>query len=402
MIYEKYETQWLNTLPKNVVLYSEMAEAERRFVNGIIRYHRPKRLLELGVAAGAGTCVLMNAIKDDTQATLTSIDCDEQYYRNTAEKTGYLAENFSQQWNMIRGKDFSEVYENFHEKFDFCIIDTAHIHPIESLNFLCVLPFLTENAIVLLHDTSAYTKWSLRDFPCNVLIANAYCYNSIIGTKMKPVDSDYLFHCGGIANIGAVILNADSRKYIGNLVENLNLPWGMFPKQYLETIFSLLKKEYDDEIVKQFVVAVETNMRLIINDYDSQAPICYAEVLEVIDRINAAQKLIFYGFGKNTKELIAQFQDSNMKLPVEIWDRTAEENLVYQGIELRKPLFETLSETDNQSVLVVNTLSDYWLKTDVEYFFRERRFLNVIKYKEIQKALLIKWFLKVFKNGGKV
>lgn len=402
MIYEKYETEWLDTLPENVVLYSEMAEAERRFVNGLIRYHRPKRLLELGVAAGAGTCVLLNAIKDDAQATLTSIDCDEQYYRNTAEKTGYLAENFSQQWSMIRGKDFSEVYEDFHEKFDFCIIDTAHIHPIESLNFLCVLPFLTEDAIVVLHDTSAYTKWSLRDFPRNVLIANAYCYNSIVGIKMKPVDEDYLFHCGGMPNIGAVILNADSRRYIGNLLENLNLPWGMFPKQYLEAIFALVQKKYDDEIEKQFIAAVETNMRLVIHDYDSQAPICYDEVLEVINRINAAEKLIFYGFGNNTKGLIAQFQDSCIKLPSEIWDRTADAGLVYQGIELKKPLFETLSEADNQSVLVVNTLSDYWLKTDVEYFFRERRFLNIIKYEDIQKALLIKWFLKVFKNGGKV
>ena len=37
-------------------------------------------------------------------------------------------------------------------KFDFLFLDSAHVSPGEILNFIEALPFLNENAIVLIHD----------------------------------------------------------------------------------------------------------------------------------------------------------------------------------------------------------------------------------------------------------
>ena len=46
---------------------------ERRFVNGLIRYFKPKNILEIGVNIGEGSATILNAAKD-YGAKLTSID----------------------------------------------------------------------------------------------------------------------------------------------------------------------------------------------------------------------------------------------------------------------------------------------------------------------------------------
>jgi cellulose biosynthesis protein BcsQ len=51
-----------------------------------------------------------------------------------------LFPDLKHKWELIRGKDPSEVMESIGKKFDFAVIDTAHLHPVETLNFLCVLP----------------------------------------------------------------------------------------------------------------------------------------------------------------------------------------------------------------------------------------------------------------------
>ena len=37
-------------------------------------------------------------------------------------------------------------------KFDFLFMDTAHIAPGEIFNFIEALPFLNENAVIVIHD----------------------------------------------------------------------------------------------------------------------------------------------------------------------------------------------------------------------------------------------------------
>lgn len=60
----EYDQEYYNNLVEDDYKYSEMDNAERKFIHGLIRYYKPKRILELGVAEGGGSIVLLNAIQD--------------------------------------------------------------------------------------------------------------------------------------------------------------------------------------------------------------------------------------------------------------------------------------------------------------------------------------------------
>jgi len=69
---EQYESQWLGSSYLEGLIFQ--AESEARFLNGIIRATKPKKLLEVGVYNGGSSVVILNAIKDDPAAHLYSLD----------------------------------------------------------------------------------------------------------------------------------------------------------------------------------------------------------------------------------------------------------------------------------------------------------------------------------------
>ena len=64
-------------------------------------------------------------------------------------------------------------------KFDFVFLDTAHSAPGEILNFIEILPFLNENAILVLHDILWHFYSKIKCYPSNV-----YLYPVIYGNKV--------------------------------------------------------------------------------------------------------------------------------------------------------------------------------------------------------------------------
>lgn len=190
----EYDQEGYNKLTKEDVRFSEMVENERRFVHGLVRYFNPKRILEVGVAEGGGSIVLLNAIEDSPDTTLTSIDLMEQFYRDKSKEVAFACKEkygVHKQWDLHTGNDPADIIEQLGQegKFDFCIIDTAHKHPIESLNYLTVFPFLTENCVVVLHDIGMFaTACSSKDasiyanFP-NSFFATKLLFDTMVGEK---------------------------------------------------------------------------------------------------------------------------------------------------------------------------------------------------------------------------
>ncbi|MBR2208728.1 MAG: hypothetical protein IJ859_07995 [Synergistaceae bacterium] len=135
-------------------------------------------------------------------------------------------------------------------KFDLLVLDTAHIHPWETLNFLCVLPFMNQDSWVVLHDISL-PLLSLRenDLACRYLFSNV-----VSDEKLMPV-SDYDSY---FANIGAFKITDDTRKYIGNLFQSLVVAWDAVPFFYDKYIFPcatpMLEEDLNDirKIIKKY------------------------------------------------------------------------------------------------------------------------------------------------------
>jgi hypothetical protein len=239
-------------------LHSEMSPIERRFVNGLICCYKPESVLEIGVSLGGGTVNLLNALSDNPAASLVSVDRASVWWNdNRTPVASDVYKAFPSlpegKWRLILDKDPSEVLESLGRTYDFAVIDTAHLHPVESLNFLCALPFLRDGAIVVLHDTSLM----IRVRKC---LASRVLLSAVTAEKCWPQQGD---HPGleGVANIAALRISDDTKKYIGNVFQSLMIPWAMFPESDIDNVRTFLVKHYDRYCLGVFDTAVGLNRR---------------------------------------------------------------------------------------------------------------------------------------------
>jgi predicted O-methyltransferase YrrM len=352
---ECFETELLSNIPEEIVKWSEMQHTERLFINGLIRKLRPKRILEIGVAMGTGSVVILNAIADNREARLISVDVSKQLWNDSSCATGFAVSKMypegNDQWTLFSGVDFSMIAKSLgDEPFDFCIIDTCHVHPAESLNFITALPFLSENAVVVFHDLSLFTHnvYKLSNFP-HVPFATKLCFDTITGEKLKPVAADYIKKCCGFSNIGAVQISADTKKYIGNVFDMFYFPWGTYfgtISDFIKPMAELIKKYYSPEHFDIFCNAVLVNSTHLRRGFYGST-----EVTEKI--LDTDAPIIFYGGGKNCSKLLDNLRKRNLKMPVAIWDKNAKPGTQIDGIPVVKPDFAELSDTYSDTHFVI-------------------------------------------------
>ena len=160
--YFNFERELINEKIQKFAGYAQINN-EPFFLNGIIRKFRPKKCLEIGVAKGGSSVIILNAIKDVNNSFLVSIDIKTNYYANQSLKTGYVVNKYFPElalnkWKLFTGKQPHIFLSKINLKFDFLFLDTVHMVPGELLNFIEVLPFLEENAIMVEHQILAFLK----------------------------------------------------------------------------------------------------------------------------------------------------------------------------------------------------------------------------------------------------
>ena len=173
IIPEACEKDILKKLPDAIKEISEMNEEERVFLTGLILKYKPQKVLEIGVAAGASSAVILNALEHVDNAEFYSVDYSEKYYRDNSKQTGFFAlgikNNFKTPWRLHTGGVTAEFIEKIGLDIDFCLIDTMHVQPGEILDFLMVLPYLKSGAVIVLHDIALHLSMIEQQWSdCNV------------------------------------------------------------------------------------------------------------------------------------------------------------------------------------------------------------------------------------------
>jgi hypothetical protein len=372
---EQYDPHFTDRIPGECVSLG-MHSVEMRFINGLVRYTGAKRILELGVASGSGTNVLLSAVSDKPDAKLVSVDITDVWFNDSDKQAGFTVAggNYPEdRWQLITGRDFSEVAEDFREPFDFCVIDTGHVHPTELINFLTVLPYLAEDAVVVFHDYSFFQVHCAVDdavafdkFPLGYY-ATLLAYNSIVGDKLRPADEKYLNGYYGVSNIVAVQVNSDTRKYIRSAFDMLEFPWGCDILSYVEAVNGLIHKNYDDECGRIFQEATIRNTLFCRNGYRFRR-YNHSKLRADYKKITQTQNIIFYGGGKGAKYLTDEFAKSQIALPKQIWDINAKSiggvGGGCQGIPIVAPDFINIPFKEDNTLFVV-TIGDERIKSDV-------------------------------------
>lgn len=328
---------------------TDMTKEERLFVSGLIKFYEPENILEVGVAGGGNSANILNTIQKMENAKLISVDIADVFGE---VKVGEFVYQYFQEipegkWELLVGEDPSVRIEKLNKKFDFLILDTAHAHPIESLNFLSVLPYLNENAIVILHDITLFMdmlnkKGELDCFATGIL-------NSVIcAEKLLPEITGF----GGYTNIAAFQISADTKKYIRNVFDSLMLPWECLPGN-IGDIGSFIHRHYSNELKDLFHKAFELNFMIQIRKNKQ----IFKELLSKLRE----NKVIFYGAGKGMEEMLSLLRADEYGFDFPVWDTNAKEINRIRGYQVIKPDF--ISSAAGQIIIV--SIKDYEIYKDI-------------------------------------
>ncbi|MDR0518986.1 MAG: class I SAM-dependent methyltransferase, partial [Clostridiales Family XIII bacterium] len=219
----------------------EMQKSERAFLTGLIRRENPRKILEVGVSAGASSLVILNAIKDMECEKLFSIDITKEWYRDKSRLTGWAIDRYphlKEKHALYAGDMACAFLDEIGDGIDFCLIDTVHANPGEILDFLMVLPYLKENATVVFHDTKfhcwgivekpAWREWSITTNELlSAVVGKKIVNNGMVYTpEMEKFDqSKEMF----FPNIAAVKINAETRTNIFDVFNLLTVHWDYIP-----------------------------------------------------------------------------------------------------------------------------------------------------------------------------
>lgn len=205
----------------------EMTVFESAFLCGMIKQKKPHKIVEVGIAAGGTTAIILKCIEllglaDDCE--VYSVDLSERFYRGQDKRSGYLADDLLKQnepkfrHSFMLGRLLPEVIDEIGNNIDFVILDTAHAMPGELLDFLTVFPYLKSGATVVLHDIALnhYDKLSLFSY------ANQLLFRCVVADKYLILDESRPLK---YPNIGAFSIYEDTGKYIEDIFHVLTINW---------------------------------------------------------------------------------------------------------------------------------------------------------------------------------
>lgn len=296
---------------------SEMSFTEHGFLCGLLREKRPKKILEVGVAAGGTSCVIMEALEhlcleDGTEAVLHSVDLNERYYRDKSKLTGYMAKNMIERCPHVYhetyyGAMLPAYIDNIGGDIDFLVLDTAHTLPGEILDFLLVLPFLKKKATVVLHDIMMPL---LGDNPM------ACATNTLIGAVGADKYLYFMDNCAGVENIGAFTLSQETVSNVENVFWMLLMRWSYgLTKAQEEEYHRYFSRYYNADCLRLFESALNLNRRADLKDRFKECYFDKREMDRVLSHWRVPQgKVVIYGIGYYGQAFVRYAQSASLEV----------------------------------------------------------------------------------------
>ena len=248
----------------------QLGKNEPYFINGIVRKFKPKKCLEIGVAKGGSSIIILNALKDIDGSFLVSLDLNSfnklNHYHVGENVKKYFPElTNNNKWQLYTGEQPHKFLDKLNMKFNFLYLDTVHLTPGELINIIEALPFLEEKAIIVMHDITFHLPTNRYYYPREVKFhpSQIFLMTSLAGYKVIIEDQQK-----GVENIGAVFLCSKKEKYYLNYFLLLLTPWEYMPTEtQIEELRSFILKYYKKHIfLHLFNRAVEEN-KIYINNF---------------------------------------------------------------------------------------------------------------------------------------
>jgi predicted O-methyltransferase YrrM len=143
---------------------ASISEADAAFFAGLVIATRPAKLVEIGVASGWGSCILLDALANAglPESELHGVDIAERFFYDASYATGQcVAEVMPERagrYHLRTGVTIGECTADIGSGVDFAFIDAHHMHPWATLDLLAVLPLVVPGNWVAMHDLSLSRK----------------------------------------------------------------------------------------------------------------------------------------------------------------------------------------------------------------------------------------------------
>lgn len=287
-----------NILQKMSEPYVEMSSEDHGFLCGLIKKYSPKKVVEVGVAGGATTAVIMNCLSmiGKKEAVMYSVDLNEGCYRREGKRTGWQLEEVRncldnyQNHTFLLGKMLPQVIHEIGADIDMVVLDTVHALPGEILDFLCIFPYLAENAIVVVHDITRNFSEHRYSFATKILL------DAVSGEK-------YFNLADRLPNIGAFRITEETRLNIENVFSALSITWG-YPVDagILMDYRNIYQSYYPEECLKLFD-QIALMQRIQYQCYGSYSGDVEDEVNRFLQICGSGKQLYLYGAGIRGRKL---------------------------------------------------------------------------------------------------
>lgn len=313
--------------------YSEMTAFQRSFLCGLIKEKRPEKIVEIGVAAGATTALILQCLQTlAIEAEVYSVDLMLRWYRNEKYETGFIAKKILHnlgeriKHKFLMGSSIPFFLEQIGDQIDFLILDTTHALPGELLDFVICLPFLKEDCVVVMHDI-VENHLNYNDSQ----IATKLLFDVVRAEKKYYMWEDEL-NIAGLSNIAAFRVGKETKDNVRDLFSAMTLNWQYILRdiernKYREVIREYYGEEYGQLFDRIELLQMNTQLQKRISEHYGKD----AEYLKI--KWKREKKIFLYGAGHFAKLYYewARLNHLNME-GIVISDE--QEKLLGEGIEL--------------------------------------------------------------------
>lgn len=239
----------------------DMTLDESAFLSSMIKLKGPSKVVELGVSAGGTTTIILESLRQNNKPfEMYSIDIQTFFNKGKNQQIGYLAEKYIRDKKIINhqfilGKIIPEVIESIGFDIDLVILDTNHTLPGELLDFLIIYPFLSKDALVLLHDTGLNLINNNNSFATKLL------FDVVEGEKYALSTDE-----SKIPNISGFMLNTKTKNSLVNLFSALTINWNYNLDDKFKIYHIIISKYYSGLYANYFhkVNEIQQNLLKII------------------------------------------------------------------------------------------------------------------------------------------
>ncbi len=325
---------------------SEMDDHDHAFLCGMIKQKNPKKLLEIGIAEGGTTAVIIKSLSLlGSKREAYSVDLSRMLYCDNKKKTGYeydrlkpYIDRSSIIHQILLGGTIASQIEKIGDGIDFVIIDTTHQFPGEVLDFLCVLPYLAEEATILLHDINLNYIKAVSGNRSRVIdsinsVATKLLFSAVKAEKYLPMKDSRL------PNIAAFTIFESTYENIVDLFYLLSFSWAYIPeKGILDSYRNIYEKYYDKACLELYDIAVANNqkmyekMKLARSIHDENLN-KYRFPYSVIPD---GSKIVLYGAGVAGRE-VYEVQKKKKMYEIVLWVDKKYKEYFQEGLEVENP-----------------------------------------------------------------